>query len=87
MNDPIARVRLSQAQNQVHGILGRRVSTASLATYIDRDSEFGDRIMAMSDGGKIRQNWIINSNPDEIPSLTIASKQIGLSGFTTQKPA
>ena len=85
--DPIARFRFSQAQNQVHGILGRRVSTASMAVYKLRDAKFGDRLMTMPDGGVIRQGWIANSMPADIPALTIASKQVGLSGFTTQKPA
>ena len=88
MNDSIARVRLTQAQNQVHGILDRRVGLlAQLATYKDHDPLYGDRLLTMPDGGVIRQNWETNSVPVSIPGLTIPSKQVGLSGFTTQKPA
>jgi len=85
--DPIERIRLSQAQKQVNGILDRRVSSSSMAMYKERDANTGDRLMTTPDGGVIRQGWIANSKPDSIPALTIPSKQVGLSGFTTQKPA
>ena len=85
--DPIERMRLSQAQKQVNGILARRASGSPIAVYKDRDDLYGDRRLDMPDGGVIRQGWIANSVPDNVPALTVPSKQVGLSGFTTQKPA
>lgn len=80
-------MRFKQSQSQFNFVKCRQSQTAQMATYTDRDQIYGDRFMKMPDGGTIRQNWIINSKPTEIPALTIPSKQIGLSGFTTQKPS
>lgn len=87
MMNPIEQMRLKQSQTQFNSVKGRRGEAAQMATYVDRDPASGDRLMKMPDGGTIRQNWIANSRPVEIPALTIPSKQIGLSGFTTQKPS
>lgn len=58
-----------------------------IATYIDRDPKTGDRLLALSDGGEIRQAYISNSKPQPIPTVTIASTVPGLPGFTGQKPS
>jgi hypothetical protein len=58
-----------------------------VATYQGQDPETGDRILALPDGGEIRQDYITTSEPEPIPIVTIPTQTPGLSGFTTQKPA
>lgn len=58
-----------------------------VATYQSRDPLTGDRVLTLPDGGAVRSAYLSNSNPQPIPTVTIASTTPGLPGFTGQKPS
>lgn len=81
------QIRALQESLQVNAIRSRRdVPLNTIATMVGRDDVTGDRLLLSPDGGDMRQRWISNSAPDEIPPVAIPSSTIGLPGFSSQKP-
>ena len=81
------QIRVLQESLQVSAIRSRRdVPLNTIATMVGRDPVTGDRLLKSPDGGDMRQRWISNSDPDEIPPVAIPSNTIGLPGFSSQKP-
>lgn len=83
----IYQIRAQQEATQIRSIRQRRdLPVNTIATMVERDPVTGDRIMEAPDGGELRQRWISNSDPNEIPPVAIASSTIGLPGFASQRP-
>jgi hypothetical protein len=59
---------------------------SEIAFYLERDQITGDRVLQLTDGGKIRQDYISNSKPELVPTVTVPAQTPGLPGFTGQKP-
>lgn len=81
------QIRAQQESGQTRSIEQRRdLPVNTIATMIGRDPQTGDRLMTSPDGGELRQRWISNADPAEIPPVAIASSTIGLPGFSSQRP-
>ena len=80
--------RLKQMGQQARSIkIQRDLPENAIASYIDRDPETGNRQLMMPDGGIVTQRWITNSQPEDLPPVTIGSGSAALPGFSSQRPS
>jgi hypothetical protein len=80
--------RLKQMGQQTIAIKAQRNQPPNtIATYVDRNPETGDRRLTNPDGGVVQQKWISNSQPESMPPITIGSSSAALPGFSSQKPS
>lgn len=84
----LEHARLKQMGQQSRAIKKQRdLPPNEIATYIDRDPETGDRQLMLPDGGTAIQRWITNSQPEDLPPVTIGSGSAALPGFSSQRPS